>query len=135
MRPLPRRLILSSLALLALLALAPDSGTAQVRRANSGKVEVITHAEILRANQSDVLAVIQTLKPQWLRKRGRSSINFENVASIRVYVDNFPLEGAESLRGMPPHDVVMIEFLDGQTATQRFGTNHLNGAILIRTGL
>ena len=54
--------------------------------------------------------------------------------SIKVYVDGSLRGGTYVLRDLMSHSVVSIMYLDGSDATTRFGTNHENGAILVKTG-
>jgi hypothetical protein len=51
---------------------------------------------------------------------------------IIVYVDDVPRGSHDVLRSMSTDDVESIERLDAASATQRFGTGHEHGAIVIR---
>ena len=51
---------------------------------------------------------------------------------IAVYVDEVRNGNQEVLRSMSLHAVDSIEYLNASSATQRFGTNHVHGAILVR---
>ncbi len=55
-------------------------------------------------------------------------------SEIAVYVDGNRLGGVGELRQVPANLVASIEYLDGPSATIRFGTGHSQGAIVIVTG-
>lgn len=50
-----------------------------------------------------------------------------------VYLDGVRYGRVESLRNLNLEEIREIEFIDAGDATTRFGTDHLGGAILIRT--
>jgi hypothetical protein len=52
---------------------------------------------------------------------------------IKVYQDGVPSGGLGSLSQISTAAIISIHYLDGMAATQRFGTDHGNGAILVRT--
>lgn len=96
----------------------------------SSRFGEITAAEVKAATTtSDAYLLIQKLRPNWLRQRGVSSIN--NPSPRVVYMDNMRLGGLGSLRQIPVASIERIRFLDSREATQRFGTGHVNGVILI----
>jgi hypothetical protein len=140
-----RRLVQATLALACGLVLAPgfsaqtptpapepaarEAPRKKVRR-NSSK---ITAEEIREAAAShpDGFLLVQSLRPAWFRMRGVSSINRSEM--VRVYVDGMPMGGPGTLRQVDATIIGEMEYLDGPTATQRFGTDHGAGAILLRT--
>ena len=84
------------------------------------------------ANQHDTAySVVQSLRPMWLRKRGRSSIN--NEGDIVVYVDGSRYGTPGELRNIPATEVASMRFLSAAEATNRYGTGHPHGAILVNT--
>jgi hypothetical protein len=91
----------------------------------------ITIGEIEEANASDAYILVQRLRPGWLRQRGSSSIN--RPTPRVVYLDNMRVGGLDSLRQISANSIERIRFLDSPDATQRFGTGHVNGAILVFT--
>lgn len=93
---------------------------------------MLTREEIQAANYRDTFEMLQALRPQWLRKRGTQSIMNEQGNEIKVYVNNMQLGGLDELRNVAPSDIERAEFLSA-AATQRWGTGHTSGAILLVT--
>jgi len=77
--------------------------------------------------------IVRRHKANWLRKRGRSSI--ENPTPIKVYLDNTgsPYGGIRSLRDINGQDVATIEHFSGGEAQLKFGIGNRSGALLVRT--
>jgi hypothetical protein len=90
---------------------------------------VITQAEIVDAGSSDAYLLVQKLRPVWLQKRGATS--FSQEGDIVVYLDATSLGGRETLRNIMTDEIESIQFLDARRATLRFGSGHVNGAIVI----
>jgi hypothetical protein len=90
---------------------------------------VITQAEIVDAGSSDAYLLVQKLRPVWLQKRGSTS--FSQEGDIVVYLDATSLGGRETLRNITTDEIESIQFLDARRATLRFGSGHVNGAIVI----
>jgi len=89
--------------------------------------DVIEQEEIQGRSETDAFALIATLRPAWLRVRGGSG------GVIQVYVNGQRRLNAMSLRDVIPANILKIEHLDGGRATERYGVNHVNGAILVTT--
>lgn len=87
--------------------------------------------EIRTATQPDAFLLVQALRPTWLRKRGTGTITGREV--IKVYRDGVLIGGPEALRQVTTNSIESLEFLDGITATQRWGLDHGNGAIVVTT--
>ncbi len=90
---------------------------------------LLTTEDVETSNQTDAYGLIQTQRPNWLRRRGRQSVHL--TSAIVVYMDVTRLGGVESLRQIPINVIRRVEYLDGTTATQRFGTGHGMGAIVV----
>ena len=77
--------------------------------------------------------IVRRYNTNWLRKRGRSSI--QNPNPIKVYLDNTgaPFGGVKSLRRIDGTDVRSIERFNPGEAQFHFGAGHTSGAILVRT--
>jgi hypothetical protein len=149
----PRRLVPAALALALGLVLAPGlsaqapappapsaASTAQETPAEAPRKKkprrssnVLTTEEIQDAasSHSDAYSLVQSQRPGWFQKRGVSSINRSE--NVRVYVDGMSMGGVGELRRLNSTYITSMEHLDGTTATQRFGTDHGAGAILVRT--
>jgi hypothetical protein len=108
---------------------APVAAPAPVKRRRNP--DLITTEEIAEINATDAYAAVARLRANWLRKRGVSSINREG--SILVYQDGIRMGGPGSLRQINVAMIGSISYLDGMQATQRFGIDHGNGAILVTT--
>jgi len=93
----------------------------------------ITVEEIASTNMSTALEVVQSLRPNWLRERGPVSIRNPQGSEVIVYLDGARFGGMDSLRQIRVSSVASIEYLNSSEATFRFGTNHVGGAILVRT--
>lgn len=87
--------------------------------------------ELRSATQSNLYDLIRAVRPRWMRQRGQGSIN--RPEGVRVYVDGSPADGLGALRGIEVTSVGSVEYLDGGSATMRWGTGHPNGAILVTT--
>lgn len=118
-------------ALLLLLTLGTACASASSGASTEGRSQphVLTAEQIHDAPGSNAYEVIRTIRPRWLQKRGVQSINAEG--DIVVYYDNTRMGGPEALRSIPSMGIVRMEFLDASSATQRWGTGHTHGAILV----
>lgn len=121
----------TALPLLAGIAILTAACATTGTRESGSRFGEITAAEIEETTASDAYILIQELRPNWLRQRGRASIN--RPSPRVVYLDNVRLGDLQSLRQISPTSIERIRFLDSRDATQRFGTGHVNGAILIFT--
>jgi hypothetical protein len=91
---------------------------------------LITRTEIEEQGSSSVFDLIQKIRPNWLNVRHTS---FTQDTNVWVYLDGTRMGGPEALRQVSTPDVEKLEFLDARRATARFGSGHVNGAILITT--
>ncbi|MGH7459025.1 MAG: hypothetical protein ACREKN_08125 [Longimicrobiaceae bacterium] len=121
------RKVLSLVVILPALSACAATGQTG-SRSTSGD---ITAADIQLTNAVTAHDLIRRLRPQWLRPRGLASIN--RSTPRMVYLDNLKVGGLDALRRISVSSVQRITFLDSREATQRFGTGHVNGAILIYT--
>jgi len=104
-------------------------------RAPSRQQDVITDAEIASraAEASNVLQVVQKLRPQMLRGRGRFS-PADSLASgslPRVVVDDVAYGAVESLANINANGVKEIRFFSAADATTRWGTGYPGGVIFV----
>jgi hypothetical protein len=127
----PRRTypLVSLATIVVLLTSAACTGSGMSR--SSGDPNEITREEIQRVEQvSSAYSVVQRLRPNWLRKRGPSSVS--NPGNIIVYVEGSRYGAPESLRQLDPLNVASMRWLTDDQATTRYGTGHDNGVILVR---
>lgn len=113
---------------LVVFACAPAGPTSAPPQRN---VDIITIEEVDRTSAATALEIIQRVRPSWLRTRGSASILL--AAPIRVYVDGTPFGSVDALRQLSANAVERMERLGASEATQRFGTDHANGAIVVYT--
>lgn len=94
----------------------------------SGNPDVISETEIQEAGSvSNAYVLVQRLQPNWLEKRGRSSVR--NPSDVVVYVDGSQRGGPDALRQINIVNVSSIEYLDANQATLRYGSGHDHGVI------
>jgi len=118
----PLSLVLFSLATLGCVTTGQGEG--------GGDPTEISQEEIQEVGEvGNTYSLVQRLRPQWLQKRGRNSL--QQPGQIIVYVDDTEQGGPESMRGIDVIDVQSVEFLRPNEATMRYGSGHDNGAILI----
>lgn len=116
------------LAVAALVLTACAAGPSGSPRLDSNR---ISRAEIEQAGPSSAYNLIQKLRPIWLRKRGQTS--FTQEGDVSVYLDGTRMGERDSLRSVSTDTLESLEFMDARRATNRFGSGHVNGAILLRT--
>ena len=122
---------LASLALVLLVTAACASSTSSNRTSGRRDTRVLTAEEIKASSASNMYDVIRAHRPEWLIKRGQTSINMEG--DIVVYVDNVALGGPESLRSIDVLSVQSARFLNASEAQMRYGVGHMHGAIVVVT--
>lgn len=115
--------------LLLVLSACASSGTGASGRSSS---TVLTQEEMARAGHNDAFSAVQSMRPQWLRVRGASSMSGGGEA-VQVYLDGSRLGGVDHLRSLTVTSISTISHLDGLEATQRYGLGHGAGAILVST--
>lgn len=97
-----------------------------------GSREVITSDELAKLDVQNALQAVQRLRPNFLQTHGgMSSSMTQGPQDVVVYVDNTRMGGPSSLSQIPITDVKEIQYLNGPDATQRFGTGHGSGAIIV----
>lgn len=127
----PKQLAARLTVLLCAAALVGCATTSSGERRSSGDPELITFEEIRSSEASDVYTLIARLRPRWLQTRGRQSIIMPE--DVMVYLDNARYGGLASLRNLSTGGVTSLTYVDGRTATQRWGLNHGHGAIIVST--
>ena len=118
-------------AILGLSACASAGGTSKLKDYN-----VIPQNEITAQNGTNAYDVISHLRPQYLKTRGRTSIqNQPTVASeyASVFVDSQFYGDLNSLRDIASINIKEIRYLPANEAVTRYGMQYGNGVIEIRT--
>lgn len=90
---------------------------------------LISEEELRAAGYHDAYSTVQLLRPQWLNRRGPSTITLRE--SVKVYLDGSLLGGPEYLQQITVSSISSMRYLDGIEATQRWGLDHGLGAILV----
>jgi hypothetical protein len=119
--------------LLAVLLGACAGGSTTNNHAPTSRSDrnVLTFEDLTKTGPQDLLTAVQTLRPHWLSKRGTSTLNQQEI--IKVYLDGNLMGSPEALRQITTHSIRSVRHLDGIEATQRFGLDHGQGAILVFT--
>jgi hypothetical protein len=125
------RVISRASCLLALFSIIACGSARSATRSPGGQRNLLSTDEMLAAGYADAFTTVQTLRPQWLRHRGATSINLPE--SIKVYLDGSLLGGPESMAQITVRSIATIQYLDALEATNRWGLDHGLGAILIST--
>ena len=86
--------------------------------------DLLTFEQIQQSQSHTAYEMIQQLRPRWLSQRGLNS-------PVVLYVNEARVGGVDRLREYEPRDLGEARFLDATQATQRFGTGHRSGAIMI----
>jgi hypothetical protein len=119
----------AALSVLAFLMLAVGCGPQSGPRAPAPDRNRITPEEMTAVDPGmSALQVIQRLRPNWLQGRGATQVRGDEPA-VPVYVNN--QRTSTPLTGHAARDIREMQFLDSINATQRFGTGHTHGAIII----
>lgn len=126
MRKLSIPLLLLVLGLTA-CAYKEDTGAARLS-------DTLTVREIREVPVDNVYDVVRRLRPSWLRVRSAPTPGNPTPERPVVYVDGVQSGSAGVLRNIRRDDVVRLEYLDPNDATNRYGTGHTSGAILVTTG-
>ena len=92
----------------------------------------ITNEEILEARLPDAYAIVQRLRPNWLRRRG---VDVPRAAQdVMVYFDATPRGYAPVLRNIRASNIYEIRYLDPLAAKARYGPGHDHGVIIVLPG-
>ncbi len=124
-----RRFVLAAFALTSLAACARSSSPADPSRL-SGPLGA---EEISSVPVSTAYEAIQTLRPQWLRRRETLSLMDPNSGYPAVVVDNIQRGELDLLRNIRAEVVAEIRYLNARDATTRYGTGFRGGAIEVTT--
>ncbi len=123
----PQRWIGTLLLALLVTACASSGG-------NNVRVDrnLLTREQIVETNRQNAFEVVESLRSNWLRSRGPSSLNSRD-AVVQVYLDDNRLGGVETLRNVNTSLVQYIRWYDGIAATGRWGLDHGAGVIYVST--
>ena len=96
-------------------------------------VRVLTAEEIAELPATTAMEAVRRARPQWLRPR--SSPTMENPAPAMpvLYMDGVRMGDLSQMETVRAEEVEQMEYLYPSEATNRFGTGHQGGAILVTT--
>ena len=132
--------LVAVLALAAMTACASSSGgsSAATQQSSTGGSRTshsrdrITADELATIDAQNALQAVQRLRPNFLQNRGGAASSLtQGPQDVVVYVDQTKMGGPNTLAQIPITDVKEIQWLSGTDATQRFGTGHGSGAIIV----
>ena len=100
--------------------------------ARRGSSDRITQEELATIDVQNALQAVQRLRPSFLQNRGGASSSItQGPQDVVVYVDQTRMGGPNTLAQIPITDVKEIQHLSGTDATQRYGTGHGSGVIIV----
>jgi|SRR5881296_1272442 len=135
MRPYRHALLISGIAIAsACKSAGGGSAGTEARPATYQDRNLILQEELQRTSASNMFDAIRVLRPQWLRERpmitgGRSS----GQGSLLVYLDGSQFGDPTSLRQISVSIVQEVRFLSASEAQARYGTQGLQGVIVVTT--
>ena len=107
------------------------SGASQ-QSSRRGSPDRITQEELATIDVQNALQAVQRLRPSFLQNRGGASSSIsQGPQDVVVYVDQTKMGGPQALSQIPITDVKEIQHLSGTDATQRYGTGHGSGVIIV----
>ena len=105
-----------------------SAGTTRARK----DPNVISSEELASRSTLTARQAIEQLRPQFLRTRGTTTLgNAQTKDEIWVYVDGTRMGDLQVLNSIGVHEIREIRYLNPSEATNRYGTGHVQGAILI----
>jgi hypothetical protein len=104
----------------------PKSNTAATPKRDTN---LLSGEDVAQTSAANVYDAIQRLRPQWLMsariRRGGSG------DEVQVYLDSTHYGTLTSLKGLSIGGVQEIHYLNATEATNRYGTGHTGGAIVV----
>jgi len=94
--------------------------------------DVLTADEFTGSPAPDAYSLVLRYRSQWLRTRGRVSINLPT-DPLQVYINGTRWGDVSRLRDIPAGQVVELRYFNGPDATMRYGSNHGGGVIEVTT--
>jgi hypothetical protein len=123
-----------------LVCVAAIIGSVACASAGSGKgtgrdYNLITQSEITAQNGTNAWDVISHLRPQYLKTRGRTTIQAPSVANeyASVFMDGQFYGDLNTLRNIASINIRQIRYLPANEAVTRYGMQYGNGVIEITT--
>lgn len=133
-------IFLTALAGIGMVGCASSSGgTAATQQSTQpsttrtrGSRDRITSDDLANLDVQNALQAVQRLRPNFLQTRGGATSSLtQGAQDVVVYVDQTRMGGPSTLAQIPITDVKEIQYLSPTDATQRYGTGHGAGAIVV----
>lgn len=121
-----RSSVIALVSLTMALGACASSGTSS---SPSRSATVITAAELETVEELNAYEAVQRLRSNWLRTRGRVSMASQQ--GIQLYIDGIHRGYVSELVSIRANAVGQMRFLSAREATARFGTDHVDGAVLV----
>ncbi len=132
LRRIPLLLLTLAVALPAVVR-AQDTTTHKPKIRRNPDLITTQEIEATDADAQTAFELVTRLRPLWLNKRDIGSMAM-SAADIQIYLDDVKSPGGlPALKAIPRATIKEIRHLRGTDASQRFGINHENGAILVTT--
>lgn len=119
---------LATFALASLVTGCAAAGTGSPRVDRN----MLTREQIVATNRQNAFEVVESLRSNWLRSRGPTSLQGPD-AQVQVYIDDSRLGTVETLRTISTSTIQYIRWFDGIAATGRWGLDHGAGVIFVST--
>jgi len=113
-------------------ASSPAGAGASQQASHRGSPDRISQEELATIDVQNALQAVQRLRPSFLQNRGGASSSItQGPQDVVVYADQTKMGGPSTLSQIPITDVKEIQHLSGTDATQRYGTGHGSGVIIV----
>lgn len=99
--------------------------------AAEGPLNVLSGEELRQTGVANLWDALRRLRPQWLRARASGSLISPAAQEPVVFLHGVEYGPLRSLQQMNIDQVRRVEWVDGRTATTRFGTGHGGGVIMV----
>jgi len=95
---------------------------------------LIAPADVLSSSAIDAYALIQELRPSWLRSHGTISIRDPSTGDVQVFLNGQQMGDVSRLREIAKREIREVKFYNPGQAHLRFGMGHAGGVIDVATG-
>jgi hypothetical protein len=123
------RWVVVLVALSAALSGCASAGGPEGGSSAQSSSRVLTADELAGVSELNCFEAVERLRPAWLRTRGRVSYNSQQ--GVRIYVNRMLRGYAPEMAQIRTSNVERMQYLSAPEATSRFGTDHVDGAIMI----
>ena len=116
--------------LLGLVACVGHARAGATESASRVRSDTITREEIARGTWPNAYALVEELRPRWLRTHGADRISGQPVP-VQVHLGDVRAGGVAALREVSVRDIESIRWIDPVSAAGRWGLDYGNGAIVV----